>query len=68
MQGWTTVPAPIGQPPVFYKNSSTYDWQSLNIPLVPGRKDTTTPTSGAALTTNSLCGVGLILAMIISAY
>lgn len=35
VQGEVTVAAPIGQPPVFYRKSSTYDFEKLKLPLVP---------------------------------
>ncbi|XP_067943402.1 sulfoquinovosidase-like [Watersipora subatra] len=30
-----TVPAPVGQPPVFYSSDSSYSWENLRLPLVP---------------------------------
>lgn len=34
-QSDVTVPAPLGEPPIFYKSDSTFPWKNLRIPRVP---------------------------------
>jgi len=41
-----TVPAPLGQPPVFYKHTSSYPWSELKLPLVPPPPTSSTASHG----------------------